>query len=140
MLNIESLQNGIVIDHITAGKGMKVYELLGLSELDCCVAVIQNARSQKFGKKDIIKIDAMFEVNLEVLGFVSENATVSIIKNGTRVDKKKIVLPKKLVNVVKCKNPRCISFVEEDLEQVFVLSKESDRKYRCVYCEQECFV
>lgn len=137
MLNIDSLDNGIVIDHIDAGKGMKVYELLELDKMDCCVAIIQNAKSEKYGKKDIIKIDGKMDINLDVLGFIGKNITVCTILNGERVKKEQIVLPTKLKNVVRCKNPRCISSIEDDLDQVFYLCDKEEHRYRCIYCEQE---
>lgn len=137
MLNIDSLQNGIVIDHITAGKGMQIYKLLGLTELDCCVAIIKNAKSEKYGKKDIIKIDGVLNINLDVLGFVDNNVTICTIIDGKLKKKEKIVLPQRLKNVIKCKNPRCITTVEEDIESEFYLCDEEKHRYRCVYCEQE---
>ena len=136
MLNIDSIENGIVIDHITAGRGMRVYELLELDKLDTCVAIIKNAKSNKYGKKDIIKIEGMLDINLEVLGFIDNNATVCVIINGELAEKKKPTLPQKLVNIVSCKNPRCITSVE-DIDQVFILCDESAHRYRCKYCEQE---
>ena len=111
MLNIDSLQNGIVIDHIKAGASMTIYDLLELGKLDCCVAIIKNARSAKYGKKDIIKIDGEIDVNLDILGFLDPNITVGIIRDGKLVEKKKLVLPKKLKNVIKCRNPRCITSI-----------------------------
>ena len=137
MLNIDSLENGIVIDHITAGNSMKIYELLELANLDCCVAVIKNARSTKYGKKDIIKIDGVLDVNLDILGFVDSNITVCYIKDGVLVKKEKMVLPKKLKNVIKCKNPRCITSSEQELDQVFRLADPENRVYRCIYCESK---
>ena len=104
-MNIDSINNGIVIDHITAGNGMKLYELLGLGELDCCVAIIKNVTSRKMGRKDIIKIDADIPVNLDVIGFVDPGATINIIKDGVLVEKRNIEMPERLVNVIKCKNP-----------------------------------
>ena len=135
MLNIDSIQNGIVIDHIQAGKGMRIYELLELDKLDCCVALIKNARSSKLGKKDIIKIEGDLAINFDVLGFIDNNITVCTIKNGELVKKENIVLPRRIKNVVKCKNPRCITSVEQELPQVFTLTEESTRTYRCLYCE-----
>ncbi len=137
MLNIDSLENGIVIDHITAGNSMKIYELLELANLDCCVAVIKNARSTKYGKKDIIKIDGVLDVNLDILGFVDSNITVCYIKDGVLVKKEKMVLPKKLKNVIKCKNPRCITSTEDGIDDLFYLCEGEVHKYRCCYCEQE---
>ena len=136
MLNIDSIQNGIVIDHIQAGKGMRIYELLELDKLDCCVALIKNARSSKLGRKDIIKIEGDLAINFDVLGFIDNNITVCTIKNGELVKKENIVLPRRLKNVVKCKNPRCITSTEENLDQIFVLCDEKAHRYRCLYCEQ----
>ena len=136
MLNIDSIQNGIVIDHIQAGKGMRIYELLELDKLDCCVALIKNARSSKLGRKDIIKIEGDLGINFDVLGFIDNNITVCTIKNGELVKKENIVLPRRIKNVVKCKNPRCITSTEENLDQIFVLCDEKAHRYRCLYCEQ----
>lgn len=136
MLNIDSIQNGIVIDHIQAGKGMRIYELLELDKLDCCVALIKNARSSKLGRKDIIKIGGDLAINFDVLGFIDNNITVCTIKNGELVKKENIVLPRRIKNVVKCKNPRCITSTEENLDQIFVLCDEKAHRYRCLYCEQ----
>ena len=136
MLNIDSIQNGIVIDHIQAGKGMRIYELLELDKLDCCVALIKNARSSKMGRKDIIKIEGALAINFDVLGFIDNNITVCTIKNGELVKKENIVLPRRIKNVVKCKNPRCITSTEENLDQIFVLCDEKAHRYRCLYCEQ----
>ena len=136
MLNIDSIQNGIVIDHIQAGKGMRIYELLELDKLDCCVALIKNARSSKLGRKDIIKIEGDLAINFDVLGFIDNNITVCTIKNGKLVQKENIVLPRRIKNVVKCKNPRCITSTEENLDQIFVLCDEKAHRYRCLYCEQ----
>ena len=136
MLNIDSIQNGIVIDHIQAVKGMRIYELLELDKLDCCVALIKNARSSKLGRKDIIKIEGDLAINFDVLGFIDNNITVCTIKNGELVKKENIVLPRRIKNVVKCKNPRCITSTEENLDQIFVLCDENAHRYRCLYCEQ----
>lgn len=136
MLNIDSLQNGIVIDHITAGKGMQIYEQLELQRLDSCVAIIKNAKSNKYGKKDIIKIDSITDIDLDVLGYIDDKATVCIIQNGNLVEKKQLALPKRLVNIVKCKNPRCITSIE-NADQIFYLCDEEAHRYRCKYCEQE---
>lgn len=136
MLNIDSIQNGIVIDHIQVGKGMRIYELLELDKLDCCVALIKNARSSKLGRKDIIKIEGDLAINFDVLGFIDNNITVCTIKNGELVKKENIVLPRRIKNVVKCKNPRCITSTEENLDQIFVLCDEKAHRYRCLYCEQ----
>ena len=136
MLNIDSIENGIVIDHITAGLGMRIYELLELDKLDTCVAIIKNAKSEKYGKKDIIKIEGVMNIDLDVLGFMDDNATVCTIVNGKLQSKKKPPLPQKLVNVVSCKNPRCITSVEH-VDQIFTLCDEQSHRYRCIYCEQE---
>lgn len=134
-MNIDSITNGIVIDHITAGRGMVLYELLGLDELECSVAIIKNVSSSKMGKKDIIKIDADINVNLEVVGYVDSDVTVNVISNGKLVDKKKIGLPEKLTNVIKCKNPRCITSQENEIEHIFRLTDKENRIYRCIYCD-----
>lgn len=134
-MNIDSINNGVVIDHITAGSGMRLYELLGLGGLDCSVAIIKNAVSHKKGRKDIIKIDAEIPVNLDIIGYVDPGATVNIIKDGKLVEKREITLPDKLVNVLKCKNPRCITSCEQELDHVFKLTDKEHRVYRCIYCE-----
>ena len=134
-MNIDSIQNGIVIDHIAAGKGMRLYELLGLEKLDCSVAIIKNVVSRKMGKKDIIKIDAQIPVNLDVIGYVDPSATVNVIKDGRLVEKRSIEMPKLLKNVLKCKNPRCITSTEQELDNVFKLVDSTHKIYRCVYCE-----
>ncbi|MBO4384927.1 MAG: aspartate carbamoyltransferase regulatory subunit [Clostridia bacterium] len=134
-MNIDSINNGVVIDHITAGSGMKLYELLGLGDLDCSVAIIKNAVSRKKGRKDIIKIDAEIPVNLDIIGYVDPGATVNIIKDGKLVEKRVLTLPDKLVNVLKCKNPRCITSCEQELDHVFKLTDKEHKVYRCVYCE-----
>lgn len=134
-MNIDSINDGIVIDHITAGRGMKLYELLGLGTLDCSVAIIKNAASEKMGRKDIIKIDADIPVNLDVIGYVDPGATVSIIRGGKLTEKRCIPMPEKLTNVIKCKNPRCITSVEQELDQVFKLTDRANGVYRCLYCE-----
>ncbi len=134
-MNIDSIQNGIVIDHITAGKGMKLYELLKLDELDCSVAIIKNVTSKKMGKKDIIKVDADIPVNIDVIGYIDPGATVNIIKDGVRAEKMNIQMPAILTNVIKCKNPRCITTTEQELDHVFKLTDKENKVYRCVYCE-----
>lgn len=134
-MNVDSIKNGIVIDHITAGKAMRLYKLLGLDKLECSVAVIQNAPSELMGKKDIIKIDSDFDVDLNVIGFVSPNVTVNVIENGEISEKKHIDLPQRLVNIISCKNPRCITSTEQELEHVFVLDSNGRREYRCLYCD-----
>ena len=134
-MNIDAIKNGYVIDHITAGRGMQIYQLLQLDKLDCPVAIIQNAVSTKMGRKDIIKVDSEFNIDLDIIGFVDPGITVDVIRDGTLVEKKNIALPKKLVNVIRCKNPRCITSVEQELDQVFVLTEPETRTYRCIYCE-----
>ncbi len=134
-MNIDSIKNGYVIDHIQAGKGMEIYELLHLNELDCQVAIITNAKSKKTGKKDIIKIDRDIPIDLETLGFVDHNITVNVVKDDKIIDKRKLNLPEKIVNVAKCKNPRCITSIERDLDQVFILTDKENQVYRCKYCE-----
>ena len=133
-MNIDSIKNGIVIDHITAGKGMQLYRMLELGQLDCCIAVIQNVTSKKTGKKDLIKIDSdSIRINLDVIGFVSPNATVNVIEGGEIVKKEHIALPKRLTNIIRCKNPRCITTTEQEIEHIFELTEKGE--YRCLYCE-----
>ena len=134
-MNIDSIQNGIVIDHITAGRGMRLYELLGLEKLDCSVAIIKNVHSAKQGKKDIIKIDADVPVDLDVIGYVDPGVTVNIIRGGVLVEKKRIDMPETLVNVIFCKNPRCITSCEQELKHIFKLTDRKNKVYRCIYCE-----
>ena len=134
-MKIDSIVNGIVIDHITAGQGMKLYNLLHLDELDCSVAIIKNVVSGKMGKKDIIKVAESVDIDMDVMGYVDPNATINIIRNGELTEKKQIELPEKLVNVVTCKNPRCITSTEQDLPHVFLLTDKKNRTYRCRYCE-----
>jgi len=134
-MNIDSIVNGIVIDHISAGKALEIYNLLGMEKLTCQVAIIQNAHSNKMGKKDIIKIDGEFEIDLDAIGYVDPGATIVFIKNGALVDKKKLDLPKRITNVILCKNPRCITSTEQELPHVFNLTDEKHRIYRCLYCE-----
>ena len=134
-MNIDSIHNGVVLDHIQAGKSMEVYKHLNLDQLDCSVAIIKNVRSGRMGKKDIIKIDSPMEVNLEVLAYIDSNITVNIIRDGVRVEKKKLELPEKLVNIIHCKNPRCITVAESQLGSIFLLSDAEKHTYRCAYCE-----
>ncbi len=134
-MKIDSIKNGLVIDHITAGKAMKIYKLLGLDNLDCRVALITNVSSSKMGKKDIIKIDDDIIIDTDILGYVDPNATVNIIKDEVIVEKKKLELPAKLTNVITCKNPRCITSVEQELPQIFKLTDKDKQVYRCLYCE-----
>lgn len=134
-MNIDAIRNGIVIDHITAGLGMKLYDLLGLEALNCSVAIIKNVNSPKLGRKDIIKIDADIPLNLDVIGYVDPGATVNRICNGVTIEKKKLELPERLTNVLYCKNPRCITSTEQELKHIFKLTDRKNRVYRCLYCE-----
>ena len=134
-MNIDSIRNGIVIDHITAGRGMEIYRLLHLDRLDCSVAIIKNETSAKMSKKDIIKIDADMELNMDILGYVDPGITVDIIRDGELTEKRRIDLPERLTNVIFCKNPRCITSTEQELPHVFRLSDRDRRVYRCLYCE-----
>ena len=136
MLNIDSLEKGVVIDHIESGKSMEIYRVLELDKLDCSVAIIKNARSKKSGRKDIIKIEDRIDIDLDVLGFIDPNITVNIIDGGHIIEKKHLQLPERIVNVAKCKNPRCITSVEQELDHVFVLTDPEKGVYRCMYCEQ----
>ena len=138
MLNVGKIENGIVIDHIEAGKSMDIYRYLGLGELDCTVAIIKNARSNEMGRKDIIKVEGALDKNdLNILGLIDTNITVNIIKNGIIVEKKKLDLPKQVTNVISCKNPRCITQIEQELDQVFYLTDPVKHIYRCRYCEEK---
>ena len=136
-MNIDSIQNGVVLDHIQAGKSMDIYKYLHLDELDCQVAIIKNARSEHMGRKDIIKIDTPMEVDLDVLGYIDPDITVNIIQDGKLVEKKHLALPEKLVNVIHCKNPRCITASEPTLDAVFLLNDPEKHTYRCAYCDTE---
>jgi aspartate carbamoyltransferase regulatory subunit len=138
MLNISGIENGIVLDHIPAGMSMELYRYLGLDKFDCQVAIIKNATSQKMGKKDIIKISGSLEqIDLDVIGFLDHNITVNIIKDNNVVEKKVLHLPKQLTNVIKCKNPRCITSIEQELPHVFLLTDPENITYRCKYCEEK---
>ena len=138
MLNIGGLHEGFVLDHIEAGKSMEIYKYLNLDKFDCCVAIIKNARSNKMGRKDIIKIECPIDIiDLDILGFIDHNITVNIIKDEKIVAKKELKLPKQVVNVIKCKNPRCITSIEQGLDQIFVLADEEKEVYRCKYCEEK---
>ena len=134
-MNIDGVNTGIVLDHIKAGTAMKIYEILGLDSIDACVAVIQNANSSKYGKKDIIKIDAPISINLDVLGYLDSNITVNYIENGKSVKKVHLELPKTIKNVIKCKNPRCITSTEQEIVHEFRLVDEEKKLYRCIYCD-----
>lgn len=135
MMNIDSIKNGIVIDHITAGRSMKIYRLLGLESLDCSVALIKNVTSRKTGKKDIIKIDSDFDVDTDILGYVDPGVTVNIIRDGKIAEKRTLELPTELTDVLRCKNPRCITSTEQELPHIFRLTDKERRVYRCIYCE-----
>ena len=134
-MNIDSIKNGLVIDHITAGKAMRIYDMLHLGELDCQVAIIKNAHSTKMGKKDIIKIDYAIDIDLDVLGYMSPHITVDVIRDGQRVEKKHIELPETLTNILRCKNPRCITTTEQEIPHIFRLANAEKREYRCIYCD-----
>ena len=136
-MNIDSIQNGVVLDHIQAGKSMDIYKHLHLDELDCQVAIIKNARSEHMGKKDIIKIDYPLDLDLDVLGYIDSHITVNIIRDGKLVEKKHLELPEKLVNILRCKNPRCITVSESQLDAIFRLSNRAKHIYRCAYCDTE---
>lgn len=136
MLNIGVITDGIVIDHIKAGRAMDIYTYLNLEKLDCSVAIIKNAKSNQMGKKDIIKIDGFLDINLDILGVMDRNITVNIIRNGNIVEKRNLNLPKEVTDIIKCKNPRCITSVEQEIPHSFKLTDEVKGIYRCVYCEQ----
>ena len=136
-MRVSSIENGIVLDHITAGKAMELYKALGLDELDCLVAIITNAESNKMGKKDIIKIDAEIELNLDIIGYIDPNITVNVIKNGVNTKQPKIEPPERIEDIIKCKNPRCITSVEQELPHVFKLTDRKNMVYRCIYCESK---
>ena len=138
MLNISGIHEGFVLDHIQAGMSLQIYHDLKLDKLDCSVAIIKNAKSNKMGKKDIMKIECPIDfMDLDILGFIDHNITVNIIKNGEIVEKKELTLPKTVTNVIKCKNPRCITSIEQELDQVFYLTDEDKQVYRCKYCEEK---
>ena len=137
-LNVGSISEGFVLDHIEAGKSMDIYKYLHLDKLDCCVAIIKNAKSSKMGRKDIIKIECPIDfMDLDILGFIDHNITINIIENEKIVEKKALKLPKEIRNVIHCKNPRCITSIEQGLDQVFVLTDEENQVYRCKYCEEK---
>ena len=139
MLNVGKLNEGVVLDHIEAGKAMSIYRDLKLDKIDNCVAIIKNARSNKMGKKDILKVECDINtLDLDVLAFIDHNITVNVIKDGKIVDKKELVLPKEIRNIIKCKNPRCITSIEQELPHIFILSDEQKEIYRCKYCEEKC--
>ncbi len=138
MLNISGIHEGFVLDHIQAGMSMKIYHDLKLDDMDCAVAIIMNVRSSKMGKKDIIKVECPIEaLDLDILGFIDHNITVNVIKGDKIVEKKRLTLPKQVKNVIKCKNPRCVTSIEQELDQIFFLTDESKEVYRCKYCEEK---
>lgn len=138
MLNVGAIEEGFVLDHIKAGKSMTIYHDLKLDKLDCCVAIIKNARSNKMGKKDIIKVECPVDMmNLDTLGFIDHNITVNVISGGEIIEKKELKLPKKIVNVIQCRNPRCITSIEQELDQIFLLTDPGNEIYRCMYCEEK---
>ncbi len=138
MLNISGLSEGIVLDHIEAGKSLDIYYHLGLDKLECQVAIIKNARSSKMGRKDIIKIEGgLDKLDLQILGYIDHNITVNIIQDNKIVEKKTLKLPRKITNVIKCRNPRCITSIEQELPHVFYLADEHSEIYRCIYCEEK---
>lgn len=138
MLNVGKIEEGYVLDHIEAGKSLSIYHHLQLDKLDCMVAIIRNARSDKMGKKDILKVECDINtLDLDVLAFIDHSITVNVIKDGELIDKKDLVLPKKIKNIIKCKNPRCITSIEQGLPHIFVLADEKAEIYRCKYCEEK---
>ena len=134
---IGQIRDGIVLDHITAGNGIRIYDILGLGKLDCTVAMIKNADSSKMGKKDIIKVGQVIDLDFAVLGYIDPGITVNIIRDGKLVEKRTLKLPERIRGVLKCKNPRCITSVEQELPQEFVLTDREKRVYRCRYCETQ---
>ena len=134
-MTVDSIQNGTVIDHIAAGGGMKLYHLLELEKADVPVAIMMNVNSHRLGRKDIIKIDGELPLNFDVIGYVDPDATVNVIRDGELREKKQMVLPRQLRNVLRCRNPRCISTTEQELPQLFVLTDEETKEYRCSWCE-----
>ena len=136
-MRVDSVKNGVVIDHITNGKAMQIYSLLNLDNLDCTVAILRNVPSRKMGKKDIIKIDCNMDINFDVLGFISPNITVDVIRDGKVVEKKHIDLPEKLTDILECKNPRCITSTEQDIHHISRLTDRENGVYRCIYCDHK---
>ena len=138
MLNVGALREGFVLDHIKAGKAMTIYHDLKLDKLDCTVAIIKNAKSNKMGKKDIIKVEGPIDnIDLDVLGYIDHNITVNVIRDNKITEKKALKLPKKITNVIRCKNPRCITSIEQELPHIFYLADETTETYRCMYCEEK---
>lgn len=138
MLNISGLNEGIVLDHIQAGKSLDIYYNLGLDKLDCQVAIIKNARSNKMGRKDIIKIEGGLDhIDLDILGYIDHNITVNIIRGNQIAEKRTLKLPKKITNVIHCRNPRCITSIEQELPHIFYLDDKDHEVYRCRYCDEK---
>lgn len=137
MMKVGAINNGVVIDHITAGKGMKLYHFLNLDHMDAPIALIKNAPSDKMGKKDIIKVDAELDLNLDVLGYIDPNVTINVIKDGECVEKFHPQLPEKLTNIIQCNNPRCITSIEQEIPHIFKLTDKENGEYRCIYCESK---
>ncbi|MCD8014336.1 MAG: aspartate carbamoyltransferase regulatory subunit [Lachnospiraceae bacterium] len=138
MLNVGKLNEGVVLDHIEAGKSMDLYRYLKLDRMDCCVAIIKNAHSSKMGKKDIIKVECPIDrLDLNVLGYIDHTITVNIIQDGEIVEKKRVELPQRLINIIKCRNPRCITSIEQELDHIFYLADPEEEIYRCLYCEEK---
>ncbi len=139
MLNVGKIEEGFVLDHIKAGMSLSIYHHLQLDKLDCTVAIIKNARSNKMGRKDILKVECDIDtLNLDILGFIDHTITVNVIKDGEIVEKKALFLPKEIKNVIKCRNPRCITSIEQELPHIFVLTDPGREIYRCKYCEEKC--
>lgn len=136
-MNIDSITRGIVLDHIKAGKAMEIYRYLNLDQLTCSVAIIKNVKSREMGHKDIIKVDERIDLDLAILGYIDPGITINIIDAGHVVEKKHVALPEQLVNVIQCKNPRCITSIEREIDQVFILKDKEKRVYRCMYCEAD---
>ncbi len=136
-MNIDSIKNGLVIDHIKAGKAMDIYHFLKLDDLDCSVAIIKNALSRKMGKKDIIKIDTTLDIDFDVLGYIDPDISVNIIQDGKLVKKLHVELPERLCDVIKCENPRCITTTEQEIKHIFKLTDKEKGVYRCIYCDSK---
>ena len=137
MLNISGIEEGYVIDHIKAGSCMKIYDALNLEQYAGQVAIIKNARSGKYGKKDIIKIEGLVDLDLDLLGFIDDNITIDVIRSSKIIEKKQLSLPHRITGVAVCKNPRCITSIEQGLKHTFVLSDPDKHIYRCIYCEEK---
>ena len=136
-MTIDSILNGVVIDHIPVGKALEIYRHLHMEKLDCSVAILTNVYSEKLGRKDIIKIDSAIELNWDIIGYLAPACTVNIIRDGEQVEKRQLKLPETITGVIRCKNPRCITSVEQELQQVFKLTDREKRVYRCMYCETQ---